>query len=85
MAHSSSMSVKLESFAFGYYKGNFIRTCWLSTFSSFPILFSQVHFLSSSLNQFGTGFITPLPKDKITDWSKLKAFADNKFQLSKNY
>ena len=27
-------------------------------------------------NQFDK---TPLPNDKIIDWSKLKAFADNKF------
>ena len=27
--------------------------------------------------------IKPLPKDKILDWSKLKAFADDKIEIDK--
>ena len=32
---------------------------------------------------WGGGGINPLPKDKILDWSKLKAFADDKINVTK--
>ena len=49
------------------------RKCWLPAFSPFPIMFSKAIFLR---------VINSLPNIKILDWSKLKAFADNKMNVT---
>ena len=37
----------------------------------------------NKINQKATLLIDPLPNDKILDWSKLKAFADNIIKILK--
>ena len=46
------------------------RKCWLLAFSPFPAMF-QKPFLSQ-----------PLPNDKFLDWSRLKAFANDKMNVT---
>ena len=49
-------------------KGLFTVDCFLQAIFTFPIMFQ---------NPLGADMFNSLPNDKILDWSKLKAFADD--------
>ena len=54
------------------------RNCSLRAISPFPTVFSKGLFPWSIKRYNGVVMVNPLPDNKILDWSKLKAFSDNK-------
>ena len=54
-------------------KGLLTLDCFLQAIFPFPIMFS---------NLLGADMFNSLPNDKILDWSKLKAFADDKINMN---
>ena len=61
------------------------RICSFGAISLFPTVFPEGLFCRHVKTRVCWERVNSLPNDKVLDWSKLKAFADNKIKVNEKW